>query len=150
APVVLMVGGLIYNAYLQVERTKVAKLQSEVAAAETKAKKEADAATTANKEAQAKQAAADAANKEAEQLKKKAAEYLEQAEGLRLAAESRVVLPDHPALGLLLAIEGAQRGQRRSQHNAALLAAMDACLEERTLLGHTAKVRDAVFSPDGT
>src|SRR5262249_37071196 len=53
-----------------------------------------------------------------------------------------------PGLALLLAVEGAERHPSLLANNA-LLAALDACREERTLLGHTASVTDACFSPDG-
>jgi WD40 repeat protein len=75
-------------------------------------------------------------------------ERLRRAEGMRLAAESGVVLPDNPGLALLLAVEGARRAPGHITNNA-LLAALDACREERTLLGHQHKVTVGVFSPDG-
>jgi WD40 repeat protein len=75
-------------------------------------------------------------------------ERLRRAEGMRLAAESGVVLPENPGLAQLLAVEGARRAPGQITNNA-LLAALDACREERTLLGHQDKVLAGLFSPDG-
>jgi WD40 repeat protein/tRNA A-37 threonylcarbamoyl transferase component Bud32 len=75
-------------------------------------------------------------------------ERLRLAEGMRLAAESAVVLPDNPGLSLLLAIEGAHRAPGHIANNA-LLTALEACREERSLLGHQDKVIAAEFSRDG-
>jgi WD40 repeat protein len=68
-------------------------------------------------------------------------------EGLRLTAQATAVLPEDPGLALLLAAEGA-RLQPGPLANNALLTALDACAEERTLLGHEGPVTSAVFSPD--
>jgi WD40 repeat protein len=68
-------------------------------------------------------------------------------EGLRLTAQAAAILPDDPGLALLLAAEGARR-QPGALANNTLLAALDACAEERTLLGHERAVASAVFSPD--
>src|SRR5207248_8958694 len=73
---------------------------------------------------------------------------LTRADGLRLIAQSSAVLPTNPGLALLLAVEGAERHPGRLANNA-LLAALDACHEERTLYGHETAVRAASFSPDG-
>jgi WD40 repeat protein len=70
------------------------------------------------------------------------------AQGLQLTAQSELVRPSNPGLALLLAIEGAER-HRSLLANNALLAALDACREERTLLGHEGPVHSATFSPDG-
>jgi WD40 repeat protein len=64
-------------------------------------------------------------------------------DGLRLTALSAVALQSDSALGLRLAIEGAHRAPGLLANNA-LLAALDACPEERQLPG-----RKALFSPDG-
>jgi WD40 repeat protein len=134
AAAALLITGLAYNAQLQVALGDVADAQARVADQE-------QAARTANQEAALDRA-------DAEQAKAKARASLTQAEGLRLTAQSEVVRADHPTLALLLAIEGAQR-HRSFLANNALLAAMDACWEERTLVGHEAEVFSAVFSPDG-
>jgi WD40 repeat protein len=134
AAAVLLLMGLMYNARLQVALRDVADAQARVADQE-------QAARTANQEAAIDRA-------DAQQAKAKARASLTQAEGLRLTAQSEVVRPDHPTLALLLAIEGAQR-HRSFLANNALLAAMDACWEERTLVGHEAEVFSAVLSPDG-
>jgi WD40 repeat protein/tRNA A-37 threonylcarbamoyl transferase component Bud32 len=75
-------------------------------------------------------------------------ERFRRSEGMRLAAESSVILPENPGLALLLAIEGAQRTRGHITNNA-LLAALEACREERTLLGHQDKVIASEFSRDG-
>jgi WD40 repeat protein len=73
-----------------------------------------------------------------------------QAEGLRLTAQSSVALPANPGLALLLAVEGAQRGRpRRAAHNNALLAALVACREQRTLRQPDVAFTSARFSRDG-
>jgi WD40 repeat protein len=79
---------------------------------------------------------------------KQARENLIQAEGLRLTVQSELVRPTNPGQALLLAIEGARR--HRSLHASnALLAALDACHEQRALIGHTKPVVNAAWSPDG-
>jgi WD40 repeat protein len=95
-------------------------------------------------------ALADVANKQVEldRSNRLAEERQTRAEGQRLTFASRLVAPDNPGLALLLAIEGAQR-QPGLWANSALLEALDACTEERTLLGHQKEVRSAVFSRDG-
>lgn len=69
-------------------------------------------------------------------------------EGLRLTVHSEVVRPTNPGLALLLAIEGGERHRGALAHNA-IQAALDACREERTLLGHEKEVRGGIYSPDG-
>jgi WD40 repeat protein len=92
-------------------------------------------------------------------------EALTHIDGLRLSAESSARLPQDPGLALLLAVEGAERGRPRlAAHNNALLAALRACRERRTLSGQQVLdavcggaapadahvvFRDAVLSPDG-
>jgi WD40 repeat protein len=73
---------------------------------------------------------------------------LRRAEGLRLTAQSSASLPTNPGLALLLAIEGAQRAPGLLANNS-LLAALEACHEQRTLPGHEWEARSAEFSPDG-
>jgi WD40 repeat protein/tRNA A-37 threonylcarbamoyl transferase component Bud32 len=77
-----------------------------------------------------------------------ATERLRRSEGMRLAAESGAMLPENPGLALLLAVEGAQRAPGFIT-NDALLGALEACREERTLLGHQDMVIASEFSPDG-
>jgi WD40 repeat protein/tRNA A-37 threonylcarbamoyl transferase component Bud32 len=74
---------------------------------------------------------------------------LQRFEGLRLTVQSSVLLPTDPGLALLLAIEGAQRAPGLTTNNA-LLAAVDACREERTLIGHEGPVLNAIYSLDGS
>jgi WD40 repeat protein len=62
---------------------------------------------------------------------------------MRLTAQSEVVRPTNPGLALLLAIEGAERHTDLLANNA-LLAAIEACSERRTFVGHS----DALFSAD--
>jgi WD40 repeat protein/tRNA A-37 threonylcarbamoyl transferase component Bud32 len=75
-------------------------------------------------------------------------ERFRRSEGMRLAAESGVVLPENPGLALLLAVEGARRAPGYVTNNA-LLAALETCREERTLLGHDDEVIASDFSRDG-
>jgi WD40 repeat protein len=70
------------------------------------------------------------------------------AQGLLLASQSAAVLPENPGLALLLGIETAQRLPGLRSHNA-LQAALEACWEERTLLGHEDEVLAVGFSADG-
>jgi WD40 repeat protein len=74
-------------------------------------------------------------------------EALRRAEGFRLAAQSELVRPTNPGLALLLAIEGAQRHDSVLANNA-LVAALEACDEERALV-HPGPVRAVAYSPDG-
>src|SRR5262249_47242317 len=83
-----------------------------------------------------------------------------EAQAHRLAWQSAATLPTNPGLGLLLAIEGAQRGGARQViHNNALLAALADCREERTLLVRPPAGSQGIsklaatfasFSPDGS
>jgi WD40 repeat protein/serine/threonine protein kinase len=95
----------------------------------------------------ARQVEADARQQAVHERDEKA-QLLRRAEGLRLTALSSATLPADPGLALLLAVEGAHRSPGLLANNA-LLAALDACHEERTLAGHEDKVLSAVFSPDG-
>jgi WD40 repeat protein len=127
APILLLIVGLTYDAQLRLALQEAA-----------------GAKNTAQEEAQA----AKEANRKAQQARSNAAALVEEADGLRLVAESRVVLPDHPTLALLLAIEAAKRGPRRAPHNNALAAAWSACQELPPLL-HQDGVRRVAFLPDG-
>jgi WD40 repeat protein/tRNA A-37 threonylcarbamoyl transferase component Bud32 len=106
AAVTLLIGGLWFNAQLQVALGQIG----------------------------ARQAAAD--------------ERFRRSEGMRLAYESSNILAENPGLALLLAIEGAQRMPGHVTNNA-LLAALEACREKRTLLGHQDKVIAVGLSRDG-
>jgi len=68
-------------------------------------------------------------------------------EGLRLAATARTLLETDPTQALLVAVEGAELCPGL-QSNEALLAAIDACREER-VLSCPAQVSFACFSSDG-
>jgi WD40 repeat protein len=75
---------------------------------------------------------------------------LKQSEALRLAYQSSALLPENPGLALLLAVEAAERGQpRHAAHNDAVLAALAACRERRTIVCQGASFNSAFFSPDG-
>ena len=69
-------------------------------------------------------------------------------EGSRLTAHSRLELDHDPGLALLLATEGAKKNPSRAAENA-LMSALDAIHEHRTLRGHTGGVGEAKFSHDG-
>jgi WD40 repeat protein/serine/threonine protein kinase len=72
----------------------------------------------------------------------------ERSEGLRLAAIAGKQIEADPGLALLLAIEAAERLPGLIANNA-LVAALAACREIKTLTGHSGAVRVARFSPDG-
>jgi WD40 repeat protein/serine/threonine protein kinase len=80
-------------------------------------------------------------------LKEQAAR--QKAEGLYLARQASDVLPTNPGLAVLLARESA-RLHPGLVANDTLLAGLDACREERTLLSHAGSVCAVAFSPDGT
>ena len=69
-------------------------------------------------------------------------------QGLYLAAQSELVRPANPGLALILALEAADRHPGTLAHEA-VLAAMDANFEMRTLIGHSAAVTCLQVSPDG-
>jgi WD40 repeat protein len=73
---------------------------------------------------------------------------LERADSRRLLAESAAALIYDPAMALVLAIEAARREPGLAANNA-LLDAMNANYELRTLQGHEGVVYTARFSPDG-
>jgi WD40 repeat protein len=76
-------------------------------------------------------------------------EALRRVESGLLTARSTEMLPSNPALALLLAIEGAQRGPRLALQNNALLAALTSVRERHLLLGHENELAQVAFSPDG-
>jgi predicted Ser/Thr protein kinase len=69
-------------------------------------------------------------------------------QGLYLAAQSELVRPSNPGLALALALEGAERHPSPIAHNA-VLAAMEANDELRTLIGPGSKVTMIAVAPDG-
>jgi WD40 repeat protein/serine/threonine protein kinase len=78
--------------------------------------------------------AADQARRDAVAVAEQLKIAVAQQDSHRLAAHSTAVLPDHPATALLLAIAATERSPTRTVfHNNALLAAVRACREERTL-----------------
>jgi WD40 repeat protein/tRNA A-37 threonylcarbamoyl transferase component Bud32 len=141
ATVALFVGGLLFNAELQVALADVKNKQKEIDAANDQVRNEQEATR------RAKEAAREHERK-MEELSKVAADRSLRAEGTLLSAHSAAVRPANPGLALLLAIEGAQRAPGFLA-NTSLLAALDDCAEERALLGHAGPVYSAVFSRDG-
>jgi WD40 repeat protein len=127
AAAALLIGGLLVNARLQVLLGQVTNKQTALDEANLDAQRDREAARKANEAAQ---------------------QRLTRATGLLLTSQSAEVLPANPGLALLLAIEGAQRFPGLKANNA-LQAALDTCLEERTLLGHRGEVLTAAYSPDG-
>jgi WD40 repeat protein len=127
AAAVMLIGGLVFNAQLQIALRQV------------------DAKQVAVNEANSRVALQE---EEAQKANAQAKEHLTHARGLRLIAESEVVRAANPGLALVLATEGAQRHPSLLANNA-LLAALDLCHEQRTLLGHRGPVRSVAFSPDG-
>ncbi|MFH1999191.1 MAG: serine/threonine-protein kinase, partial [Planctomycetota bacterium] len=69
------------------------------------------------------------------------------ANALKLSGFSAAALSRDPGLALLLAAEGASHSTHHFSNNA-LLAALEDCLEVKTLF-HRSKVNSAAFSPDG-
>jgi WD40 repeat protein len=127
AAAALLLGGLVYNARLQRALGQVQEKQAALDLANGDAERHREAAATADRQAQ---------------------ERLRRAQGLLFTSQSTVVLPTNPGLALVLGVEGAQRSPGVRANNA-LLAALDACLEERTLLGHQGDVHAVAFSPEG-
>ncbi len=74
---------------------------------------------------------------------------LDRSEGLRLVANSALELEADPARALLLAISGAER-YPGIDANDAVLQALDANHEFRTLTGHPGPVGHLAFNADGT
>jgi WD40 repeat protein len=108
------------------------------------AEKERNSAVAAGKAA----AAADRGRKDAERERDAKGKALIRAEGLRLTALSSAALNDDPGLALLLAIEGDRRESGPLSRNA-LMAALNACREERTLRGDETAFQVAEYSADG-
>ncbi len=69
-------------------------------------------------------------------------------QGLYLAAQSELTRPSDPGLALVLALEGAKRHPSPIAHDA-VLAAMEANDELRTLIGHKGEVTAVAVAPDG-
>ena len=133
----------------EAEQRQIAQAKEQDAQAE-----KAKAVEAAQEEKRAKDEAIKARQAEATERQKAEAERdakdeaLVRAEGLRLTAQSSAELHTDPSLGLLLAIEAAQVSPSK-EANEALVAALDACHEERTLFGHQGEVLSARFTPDG-
>jgi WD40 repeat protein len=68
--------------------------------------------------------------------------------GLYLAAQSELTRPTNPGLAMVLALEGAELHPSPIANNA-VLAAMEASEELRTLIGHEDRVTKVAISPDG-
>jgi WD40 repeat protein len=105
-------------------------------------------ADAARREATNRMAEEASARQQAVLAERKAKEHARRAEGLQLTAFSSANLGTNPGLALRLAIEGASRAPGLLGNNA-LLAALDACHEERTLTGHEWRTTAAEFSPSG-
>ena len=143
------VGGISWAYGQAVRERNNAHAEAENArAAEADAREQKGNAEKAAGEARDQKGKAEKAAEEALQEKTKAENALLRAEGLRLTTHSELVRPTNPGLALLLGIEGAKR-YRGLHANNALLAALDACREQRTLTGHKGRVAGAAFSPDG-
>jgi WD40 repeat protein/tRNA A-37 threonylcarbamoyl transferase component Bud32 len=143
AATALLLGGLWFNAQLQVYLKEVRLQQAAVGVVR----------------ADLEQLRADAQEKERLLIRQVA-----QAEGQRLAGQAWVELSSNPGLALLLAIAGAEHADRaqsrQAAHNNALLAAVRQCRERRTI--READVRPAYdlrphvsftrarWSPDGS
>ncbi len=82
------------------------------------------------------------------QANRLADERAARAKGILLSANSAIVRPSNPGLALLLGIEGAELSPGLLANNA-LLEALDACREQKTLVGHRDAVLFATFSHDG-
>jgi eukaryotic-like serine/threonine-protein kinase len=134
AAMVLLIGGLVFNAQLQIERRDVANKQADLDQANVQIKDQQEATKKAN----------DAA-REANEL---ADQRATRAKGILLSAHSAVVRPANPGLAMALAIEGAELSPGLLANNA-LLEALHACREQRTLSGHRDAVLFTAFSPDG-
>jgi WD40 repeat protein/tRNA A-37 threonylcarbamoyl transferase component Bud32 len=100
------------------------------------------------KSAKLERDAKDEALKRVQQERDAKEKALRRTDGLRLTAQSEVVRSANPGLSLLLAVEGAERAPGLLANNA-LLASMDECREERTLVGRRGEVFCAEYSRDG-
>jgi WD40 repeat protein len=102
----MLVGGLWYNAELQLTIGQVARQKHHL----------------------------DLANENLVQQHKKATDLIARANSMRLVAESEISRPKDPALSLLLAIESAKLGPRQAAQNNALAKALAECREVGPLL----------------
>ncbi len=147
-----LLGGIVGTTWQAVRADKAKQLaeakEEEAVTEKAKALAAAEEEQRAKLDALKAQHAEAEARKNAEQDRDAKERALATAEGLRLTAQSSAELQTDPGLGLLLAIEGAKR-IRGLEANNALLAALDHCQEERTLIGHTGDVLSAKFTPDG-
>jgi WD40 repeat protein len=137
----LLILGLVYEARLTTAMSGIDEQKQAATTARLQAGREHEAALVAAREAGDKRREAKQANDDAQSL-------LREAKGLRCTAASGAVLPTNPGLALLLGIEGAERAPGFLANNA-LLAALNANHEERTLSGHDWDTESAEFSPDG-
>jgi hypothetical protein len=103
-----------------------------------------------NRAAEAQQAQADeaAARSEAETARVEAVAAREDTEALALAFRAQTISSD-PELGLLLAIEAAERLPNNPFVETALARMIDASHVGQRFTGHTGPVLSAAFSPDG-
>jgi WD40 repeat protein/tRNA A-37 threonylcarbamoyl transferase component Bud32 len=135
-PLSLLVLGLVYNARLQVYDTRLQQATADVTARQ----QEVD---TSRADATREQQAAHEANA-------RAAKLLRHAEGLRLSAQASLIGQDNPGLALLLAVEGAKRGEpREGAQNSALLDALEQNREIHTFTTVGWDCTSAAFSADG-
>lgn len=157
--VLALVGGIIGTTWglLRAEQARDAEGRQRLVAQAREQDAEAEKARAVEAAAEEKRAKDDAIKaRQAEAAERHQAEAerdargkaLVRAEGLRLTAQSSAELHSDPSLGLLLAIEAA-RVSPSKEANEALVAALEACHEERTLFGHQGDVLSARFTPDG-
>jgi hypothetical protein len=112
APVSLLVLGLVFNARVQQAQGEVDRRKRELAGLQDKVDQR-------DREVKESQIAVDNERKRATRL-------LRHADSLRLVGLSSLVLTDNPGRSLLLAMDGAERGEpREAAHNSALLAALE-------------------------
>ena len=154
-----LVGGIIGTTWglLRAEQARDAEAEQRLIAQAKEQDAEAEkakAVEAAQEEKRAKDESVKARQAETTERQKAEAERdakakaLVRADGLRLTAQSSAELHTDPSLGLLLAIEAANVSPSKETHEA-LVAALDACYEERTLFGHQGDVLSARFTPDG-
>jgi WD40 repeat protein/tRNA A-37 threonylcarbamoyl transferase component Bud32 len=123
----LLIGGLVFNAELQLAFQDVTQRQNDLDQAKKTIEKANDATREANRLAD---------------------ERAVHARGILFTANSAAMRPANPGLALALAIEGAELNPGLLA-NDTLLAALDVCREQKMLSGHQAAVLFTTFSPDG-
>jgi WD40 repeat protein/predicted Ser/Thr protein kinase len=147
AAVVLLVGGLGFNAQLQRALGDVARKQTDLDRANGEVQSALGDLAVKQKDLDEANGRAKAHEQNAKSADELAQAQARKAQGVLLTAQSVALRPDNPGLALLLAVEGAQR-HRDLLANHALWDALEACREERTLI-HPCAVHAAEFSPDG-